>query len=251
MTSLIWRYLWRGGLPLAADDEGRPRLVDEDRVDLVHDRVVELALRVVERAELHVVAQVVEAELVVLAVRDVRPVRGLLLVLALRVDDGARREPEEAVEAPHPLRVALGEVVVHRDDVNALAFERVQVAGEGRDEGLPFARAHFGDRPFVEDHPADKLHVVVPHLEDALPPLAADGEGLGEDVVERRAVLELLLELGGLPLQLGIAQLGDGRLEGVDRLDARTEALDLALVRGAEDLLQGPGDHERTVRISG
>ena len=58
-------------LGLAADDERRARLVDEDRVDLVDDRVVQLALRVVERAELHVVAQVVEAELVVLAVGDV------------------------------------------------------------------------------------------------------------------------------------------------------------------------------------
>ena len=251
MTSLIWRYLCEEGSPWPLMMSGVRASSTRIEFDLVHDRVVELALRVVERAELHVVAQVVEAELVVLAVRDVRPVRGLLLVLALRVDDGARREPEEAVEAPHPLRVALGEVVVHRDDVDALAFERVQVAGEGRDEGLPFTGAHLGDRPFVEDHPADELHVVVPHPEDALAPLAADGERLGEDVVERRAVLELLLELGGLPLQLGVAQLGDGRLEGVDRLDARTEALDLALVRGAEDLLQGPGDHERTVRISG
>jgi preprotein translocase subunit SecA len=33
-----------------------PRLVDEDRVDLVDDRVVQLLLRIVERAELHVVA---------------------------------------------------------------------------------------------------------------------------------------------------------------------------------------------------
>ncbi len=69
------------------DDERRSRLVDQDRVDLVDDRVVEelpdrLALLVgdflrvrpldvVLERELHVVAQVVEAELVVLPVGDV------------------------------------------------------------------------------------------------------------------------------------------------------------------------------------
>ena len=68
MISLMRPVLLARRLGLAADDERRARLVDEDRVDLVDDGVVQRALRVLERAELHVVAQVVEAELVVLAV---------------------------------------------------------------------------------------------------------------------------------------------------------------------------------------
>ena len=59
----------------------------------------------------------------------------------------------------------------------------------------------------VEDHAADELHVVVAHPERAPAGLAADGEGLDEDVVERRAVVELLLELGGLGLELGVGEL--------------------------------------------
>ena len=68
MISLMVLVLLARRLGRAADDERRARLVDQDRVDLVDDRVVQRALRVLERAELHVVAQVVEAELVVLAV---------------------------------------------------------------------------------------------------------------------------------------------------------------------------------------
>ena len=44
----------------------------------------------------------------------------------LTIDAGA--QAEEAVEPAHPLGVARGEVVVDRDDVHALALERVQVA---------------------------------------------------------------------------------------------------------------------------
>ena len=62
-------------LGLAADDERRPRLVDEDVVDLVDDREAALALDPLVELEDHVVAQVVEPELVVRAVRDVRRVR--------------------------------------------------------------------------------------------------------------------------------------------------------------------------------
>ena len=72
MTSLIWRYLWLDGSPWPLMMSGVRASSIEDGVDLVDDRVVELALHVVERAELHVVAQVVEAELVILAVGDVR-----------------------------------------------------------------------------------------------------------------------------------------------------------------------------------
>ena len=57
------------GLP--GDDERRARLVDQDRVDLVDDGEIEAALVAVRHLHRHVVAQVVETELVVGAVGDV------------------------------------------------------------------------------------------------------------------------------------------------------------------------------------
>jgi hypothetical protein len=56
---------------LAADDQRRARLVDEDVVDLVDDGEITLALSSLGKVRDHVVAQVVEAELVVGAVGDV------------------------------------------------------------------------------------------------------------------------------------------------------------------------------------
>ena len=85
----------------ARDDERRARLVDEDRVDLVDDRVEVAALDEVLLAPRHVVAQVVEAELVVRAVRDV----GVVLLAAdggrLAGDDRPRRHAERPVDAAH------------------------------------------------------------------------------------------------------------------------------------------------------
>jgi len=48
------------GLP--RDDERRTRLIDQDRVDLVDDRVEQATLAPLASAVLHVVAQVIEAE---------------------------------------------------------------------------------------------------------------------------------------------------------------------------------------------
>ena len=64
----------------AGDDQRRAGLVDEDRVDLVDDREVVAALDALLDGVGHVVAQVVEAELVVGAVGDVGGVGDAALV---------------------------------------------------------------------------------------------------------------------------------------------------------------------------
>ena len=142
------------------------------------------ALDLILELELHVVAEVVEAELVVGAVGDVGAVGLAALLVGEVVDDDADGEAEEAVDLAHPFGVALGEVVVDGDDVDAVAGEGVEVAGERGDEGLAFAGLHLGDLAGVEDDAADQLDVEVTHLDGALAGFADDGEGLGEDVVE-------------------------------------------------------------------
>ena len=88
-------------------------------VDLVDDGVGVAALHHLGRAHLHVVAQVVEAQLVVGAVGDVAGVLRAPLVVVELVHDAADAEAQELVDAAHPLGVALGEVVVDGDDVHA------------------------------------------------------------------------------------------------------------------------------------
>ncbi len=57
------------------------------------------------------------------------------------------------MNAAHPIGIAVGQVVIHSDDVNAFAFERVQVAREGGDERFAFAGFHFGDAAPVDSAP--------------------------------------------------------------------------------------------------
>ncbi len=73
----------------AGDDQRGARLVDEDRVHFVDDGVFVAALHHLVAAVFHVVAQVVEAELVIGAVGDVGGVAGLALGVVEAVDDNA------------------------------------------------------------------------------------------------------------------------------------------------------------------
>ena len=185
----------------AGNDQRRARLVDQDRVDFVDDGVEVAALDHVLEPVLHVVAQIVEAVFVVGAVGDVAGVGVLALGIVEAVDDHAGGHAEEAVDLAHPLGVALGEVVVDGDDVDALAGERVEIDRKRRHQRLAFAGLHLGDVALMQHHAADQLDVEMALAEGALGGLAHGGEGRDQDVVERLAVGELGAELGGAGLQ--------------------------------------------------
>ena len=185
----------------------------------------------------HVVAQVVEAELVVGRVGDVGGVGHPALVGTHLRGDHADGEPEELVHAAHPLGVVLGEVVVDRDDVDALAGQPVEVGRQRGDEGLALTGLHLRDVAEVQGGTAHDLHVEVSLAEHALGGLAHGGERLGHDRVELLAVRDPLLELDRHPLQLFVRHGDEVVLDGVDRLGDRFElAQDLALA-DAQDLV--------------
>ncbi|CAN3976491.1 Core-binding (CB) domain-containing protein, partial [Dysosmobacter welbionis] len=105
----------------------------------------------------HVVPQIVEAHLVVGAIGDVRGVSGLPLLGGQAVDDQAHLQAQEAVDLAHPLTVALGQVVVHRDDVDAPAGQGVQIGGQSGYQGLALAGLHLGDPALVQHDAAHQL----------------------------------------------------------------------------------------------
>ncbi len=206
--------------------------------DLVHYRVVERPMHHVLDPEFHVVAQIVEPQLVVGAVGHVGGIGLLPLGIVEAVDDAIDREPEKTVDLAHPFGVAAGQIVIDGDDVNAVAGQRVQVDRQGGDQGLPLAGLHLGDHAAVQHDPAHQLHIEMPLAQRPLRSFAHGGERLDQDVVEIGAVGELLLEMRSTPEQLVVRHRLQLRFERVDRGDDRAKPLDEAIIGGAE---QPPG----------
>jgi hypothetical protein len=211
--------------------------------DFVDDGEHMAALDHVLQPVLHVVAQVVEAQLVVGAVGHVAGVLAAALVVVEPMHDHADRQAEEAVDLPHPLGVALGEIVVHGHDMDAAVGERVEIDRQGGDQGLAFAGLHLGDAALVQDHAADQLHVEMPLAERALGRLAHRREGRDQDIVEGLAVGQLAFEIVGARPQRLVGQGFQLLFQRVDGVHARAIALDAPLVGGAEHLAEGCADH--------
>ena len=111
--------------------------------------------------------------------------------------------------------------------VHALAFESVQIGGQGGDQGLAFTGLHFGDVAPVQSGAAHELHVEVTLAKGALGDLAHGGERLGHDLVQALAVFDFLLELRGLGLQILVREGGDLVLKSVHGLGHVLQLLEL------------------------
>ena len=196
--SLVTRTLHRAG-----NDERGTGIVDQHGVHLVDDGEVVLALHQVLRVDGHVVAQVVEAELVVRAEGDVGLVRvaarvgaGLVLV------DAVDAQAVEHIERAHPLGVSFREVVVDGDHMDAFARQGIEEHRKRRHEGLAFTGGHLGDLALMQDDAADQLHVVMDHVPGdhvaaGHPAVAPDGI-VAVDVHEVVVGAQVAVEFGGL-----------------------------------------------------
>ena len=186
----------------------------------------------------HVVAQVVEAELGVRAVRDVGRVGVAPLVRRHHVPDRGRAHPERLVHRAHPLGVALGEVVVHRDEVDVRAGQRVQVEGHRGNERLALTGLHLGDVALVEDDRAHHLDVERAQSEGALRRLADGRVGLEDELAHVLPVLEPLAELDRLAGELLVAQALEVGLERRDVRGLLGKPLEAAPLAHAQNLFE-------------
>ena len=182
------------GLVAAAGNYQRSsRLVNEYGVHLVDDGEVRFALYLVLLVHAHVVAQVVEAQLVVGCICDIACVSGAAGVVVHIVGDKSDGKTEVSVYLCHQLAVALCEVVVDGYDVNALACQTVQVGRQSGNEGLTFTGLHLGDTSLMEHDTAYDLYGVVAYADNSCGSLAADRESVRQDIVEGLAGCEPVL----------------------------------------------------------
>ena len=78
-------------------------------------------LHAIFQVELHIVAQVVEAELIVGSIGHVRGV-GIPALLVIKImNNDADRKTQKTVKLAHPLRVAFGKIVIDCDNMHAAA----------------------------------------------------------------------------------------------------------------------------------
>ena len=184
-----------------------------DSLAMAQHAAQKVALALGNPPQQQAVAEEVEAELLGRAVGHVA-----LVVLAAVVPrhlrlDHAHGHAQGAVDRPHPVGVAAGEVVVHRGQMAALAQQGVEIHGQRGGQRLAFAGLHLGDGVVEHGDAAEKLHVEVPHVERPPARLAHQGIGFDQQVGERLAAFRPIAERKAALAELVVAELRQLRFQ--------------------------------------
>mmetsp|Transcript_25747 Transcript_25747/g.60105 ORF Transcript_25747/g.60105 Transcript_25747/m.60105 type:complete len:345 (-) Transcript_25747:386-1420(-) len=230
----------------SGDDKRRPSFIDEDGIHLIHNRElkgISLSQHKISRCWCHLIPQVVEAQLTVCHICAFTAVSLLLLLVGHATLHNANGNTQKPEGLPNPLSITPSEVVIHGHNVNAFAFQAIEVRWQDCYEGLPLASPHFSDVALMQSNASHKLHIKMAQPENPPAGLAYCRESLWQKIIQRLSLgttfsqvlrhrLELLIALG---LHL-LLQCRDGintRLQLLSRrfcrvLVERVELLDVA-----------------------
>ena len=229
------------------DNQRGAGLVDQDGIDLIHDREAQRSLHLVFQRKRHVIAQVIKPEFVVGAIDDIGAVGLTLFALCLAGTNHANRHPEKLVQRPHPVGIPAGEIVVDRYQVDAVAGQGIEVGGQRRHQGLAFAGAHLGYFALVQGHAADQLDIEMAHTQHPLTRLSGDRKGLGENLVQAFTVRDSLPELGCFARELLVIERRSGIDQGIDLLYHLAHAFQFPVIAGTEQFLQAVANHRNSL----
>ena len=227
-----------GFVPLTGDNQRRAGLVNQDGVHLVHNGKGVAPLHHIAFTDDHIIPQVVKAHFVVGAVGNVAGIGGPALGVIHIMHDNAYGHAHKAEDVSHPLALKFGQIVVDGDDMHAFAGQGVQIGGQGGGVGFALAGFHLGNAALMQADAADDLHRKQALAVHAPYGLAKRGESVGQNLVQRFAVLQAGLQFRGFGLQLLVCQGLAGILQRKHFIGNLLQTPDLGVVALAKQFFE-------------
>ena len=235
--------MFRGGLGRTGDDQRRPRLVDQDRVNFVDDGEMVIALHHILDPEFQIVAKIIKPEFIVRAIGDIASIGGAAILIRQIAGDAAHRHAKPLIDASHPGGIARGQIVIHRDNMHALVRQRVQEHRQCRDKGLALTGFHFRNLALMERNAAHQLDIIMALAKGAFRRLADPCERFGKKVIKTAASLETGPQRAHRSGKVIIAQRGDLVFKGVDCRHLRGEFLGRAITARPKEIFRQRPKH--------
>ena len=129
------------------------------------------------------------------------------------MDNNTGGKPQEIVKFSHPLGVTFCKIVIDSYNMHTAPGKCIQIDRQGGYQGFTFTGLHLCNLPLMKHYAANKLHIVMTHVQNTLSCLPHNGKCLGEQGVKGLSVFNALFKLRGLCLELIIRQCLDFRLK--------------------------------------
>ncbi len=189
----------RGFSALAGNDQRGAGFIDQNRVNLIDDRISKISLHHLILVYHHVVTKIIKTVLIVCDIGDVTVVLGTALIILHAVQNASYGQTQELMNLSHPARVTARQIIIDGDDVHSSSREGVQISRHRGYEGFSFTGLHLRDTSLMKNDSADNLNSVGFHTQYTFCRLPYGCKCFRQKVIQclaaRQAVL-VLLRLG-------------------------------------------------------
>ena len=202
---------------LSGNDQRGSRFIDQYGVHLIDDGIMQSAQNQLFLVDDHIITQIIKSQLVVRHIGDVAVVGCLSLLGGHAVKYHTDLQSQELMYLSHPLGITLCQIVVDGNNMDTLAFQRIQIGRKSGHQGLTFTGTHLCDTSLMQDDTTDQLYSVVLHVQNTLCSLSYGCIRLRKQIIQRLSIVQTHLVFVGLAAQFLIGKC----------LHRRTECLDL------------------------
>ena len=200
----------------AGDNQRRPGLVDQYRIDFVHDRIKKTPLHAALLIHRHVITQIVEPQFIV---RHIRDIAGICLLTAQQVhslQNHAHRYTEKPVDPSDIHRITVGQIIIDGHNMHATARQTHQIRRKSCHKGLTLASLHLSNMPLIKGNTAQNLNVIRIQSDRAISCFPDRCKRLRQQLIQRPMSLIFQPQLLCLPGQLFITQNLHHRAKSID-----------------------------------
>ena len=234
ITHLVQRC---GLAALSGNDQRGSRFIDQYGVHLIDDGIMQSTQNQLFLVNNHVITQIIKSQFVVGNISDITLVSFLSLLGGHAVQYHADLQSQELMYLTHPLRITLRQIVIDGNDMDALAFQSIQISRKGRHQRLTFTGTHLCDTSLMQDDTTDQLYSVVLHVQNTLCSLSYGCISLRKQIVQSLSLGQTLLVLLGLTTQFLIGKCLHCRAECLDFVYQRFNTLQFSGTVRAKYLL--------------
>ena len=200
---IVTRFInFRGLAAGTRYDKRRPRLVDQYRIHLIHDGIVELPLYQLFLVNHHIITEIIKSQFVIRRIGNITVVCLAPCIVIHTVEDHPDTQAKKFMDLSHPLRITLRQIVINRHDMDAFPLQCIQIRRKCGDQRLTFTSTHLRDTPLMQDHAADELHSEMAQTDRSFGRLPDNGICLRQYIIQCLPFLQSLFKFRCLCLQL-------------------------------------------------
>ena len=198
----VTNFIQFGGFTtLAGNNQRGTCLVNQYRVHLINDGVVQFSLYQLFFINNHVITKIIKTILVICHVSNITGILLPSFIVFHGVQNHTDSQPQKLMNLSHPLCITLCQIVIDSYNMNSLSFQRIQICRTSRNKSLTFTGSHLRNTTLMQNNTTDQLYPVMLHIQYSLCSFTNRRKSFRKQIIQSFSFGQPFFKLSGLILQ--------------------------------------------------